>query len=325
MWLGLFALSACKYHPPEPAQAPHYQAYGAPACGSPCYAPQNYGAPQYGQQVYPSQPYGAPQGYASPPYAAQPTPQPYAQQGYAQPGTAPRPQPAPRSTYVPPAAQPTAPPVQPPRPASPFAFANLDPNDDGVVGPPEEISDCLARLSSLGVRAHAAKLGVHTEGQMTCGAPQVVVYEGGPAGVKWSSSPMVTCQVALGLSRFETILQEEAQRTLGTKVKRITHMGTYSCRPMVRFNLASEHSFANAIDIQAIELENGKRVTILADWGPPASAPQTANSRFIQTVGHRTYDEDVFSNVLSPAWDALHNDHMHLDQGRYRVDGTRVR
>ena len=333
-WLSVSVLSACKYHPPEPPPGPQYQAYGAPACGSPCYAPQNYGAPQYAQQAYPAPPYGAPQGYAqsygappgyAQPYAAPPAPQPYAQPAPMQPNPPARVQTVPRSTYVTPVAPAPAPPPPPARPSSPFAFANLDPNDDGVVGPPEEITDCLSRLSSLGVRAHAAKLAVHTEGQMTCGAPQVVVYEGGPAGVKWSSPPMVTCQVALGLSRFETILQEEAQRTLATRVKRIVHMGTYSCRPMVRFNLASEHSFANAIDIQAIELENGKRVTVLADWGPPASPPGTANSRFIQTAGHRAYDEDVFSNVLSPAWDALHNDHLHLDQARYRVDGTRVR
>lgn len=216
--------------------------------------------------------------------------------------------------------------VAPPEaPRSPWAFANVDPNDDQVIGPPETMPDCASRLAAAGIRSHVVSIGVHKEGKISCGAPQVVSYDHGPTTATWSSPPAVTCIVALGMARFETILQEEAQRRFSSKVKRITHLGSYSCRPMVRFDLVSEHSYVNAIDVQSIELENGKKFSIFADWGPPADPPVTPGAQFLHSVGHRLYDEDVFSNVLSPAWDNLHKDHLHLDQGRYRVDGTRVR
>lgn len=234
-------------------------------------------------------------------------PAPASNGGYAPPAPAPRPSPAPKG------------------PSAPWAVANLDPNDDYTVGPPDLVPDCLARLAALGVKARPAEQPVHQEGARTCGTPQAITYDSGPTGVKWSSPPKVTCLVAIALSRFETILQEEAQRHLSARVKRIDHMGTYSCRPMVRFNMASEHSFANALDFSGVELDSGKRITIDGHWGPPAEQPAAPEGKFLRAVGHRLYDEDVFSVVLTPAWDALHKNHLHLDQARYRVDANNPR
>lgn len=223
------------------------------------------------------------------------------------------------------ATPPQPPPPAPPPPRAPWAVANEDPDDDYVVGPPAEIVDCLDRLKALGVKARPSQQPVHREGNKTCGAPQVVFYDGGATGIRWSSPPQVTCLVAIALSRFEAILDEEANRELGSKVKRIDHMGTYACRPMVRFNLASEHSYANAIDIAGVELANGKKITVDAHWGPMTEPPATAAARFLRTAARRTYDDAAFSVVLGPPWDALHKNHLHLDQSRYRVDGLVVR
>ena len=220
------------------------------------------------------------------------------------------------------------PPPAPPKMAVPkpaWAVANEDPTDDYRVGPPDSLPDCAARLAALSVRNKPATSPVHTEGDKTCGAPQVVSYEGSAAGITWSSPPVVTCLVAIGLARFEAIAQEEAQRLFGSPVKRIDHMGTYACRPMVRFNLASEHSFANAIDIGTFTLANGKRVSVDPDWLATTAPPSTPTSQFLRNVARRTYDEGVFSVVLGPPWDALHKNHLHLDQSRYRVDGLIVR
>lgn len=217
------------------------------------------------------------------------------------------------------------PPRTAPAPKPAWAAANDDPTDDFRVGPPDALADCAARLAALSVRSKPATSPVHLEGDKTCGAPQVVSYEGGPAGIAWSSPPTVTCLVAIGLARFEAIAQEEAQRLLGSPIKRIDHMGTYACRPMVRFNLASEHSFANAIDIGTFVLANGKRVSVDPDWLGTTAPPSAPASQFLRNVARRTYDEGVFSVVLGPPWDALHKNHLHLDQARYRVDGLIVR
>jgi hypothetical protein len=45
---------------------------------------------------------------------------------------------------------------------------------------------------------------------------------------------------------------------------------------------------------------------------------------FLRSLARRLYDEDVFSVVLTPFFDALHRDHFHLDLARYRLDGTRA-
>jgi len=217
-----------------------------------------------------------------------------------------------------------SPPPAPPPPRAPWAVANEDASDDEVVGPPAELPDCAERLTQLGVRARPSLLPVHVESKRTCGAPQVVLYASGPAGVRWNAPPQVTCLVAIGLSRFETIAAEEAARHLGSKITRVDQIGTYSCRPMIRFALASEHSFANAIDVRGFQLADGRRITVDAHWGAVREPPATPAARFLRTVARRLFDEGAFSVVLGPPWDALHRDHLHLDQARYRVDGLRV-
>lgn len=254
--------------------------------------------------------------------------------GCAEPARQRGPSPAgPRRTLAP------APPVQlpAPAPALPSAEAppeppppdpgraNTDPSDDAVVGPPEPILDCSARLEQAGVRSRPGSIPVRQQaGGHVCGAEQVVVYEKGPSDAKWNAAPALTCPMALGLARFEAILQEEAERHLGARVARIVQGGTYSCRKMARFRLASEHSYANAIDIRGFVLDDGRHVTVKQHFGALGAEPNSAASRFLRSVAHRAFDEEVFSVVLTPYWDALHADHFHLDQARYRVDGSRA-
>ncbi len=198
-----------------------------------------------------------------------------------------------------------------------------DVSDDGVVGPPAEIHNCEARLEAAGVRFESSRLPVHeTSSGITCGAPQAVRYVSGPGKLRWNGKPKVSCPVALGLSRFETVVQQEAQRHLGRRVKKIRHMGTYNCREMAAYpGWVSEHAYANAIDIRSFTLVGGRELPVLGNYGAPGE-PGTAAERFMQAVARRTYDEDIFSVVLTPAFDRLHRNHFHLDMARYRVDGT---
>jgi hypothetical protein len=118
--------------------------------------------------------------------------------------------------------------------------------------------------------------------------------------------------------------QAEAEKHLGTRIKRVLQLGTYNCRKMARFtNMVSEHSYGNAIDIAGFELISGQKITILKHFGATSEEPTTKEGRFLRALAHRLYDENVFSVVLTPFFDALHKDHLHLDQARYRLDGTR--
>jgi hypothetical protein len=205
------------------------------------------------------------------------------------------------------------------------SLADLDPDNDAVVAPPALIPDCEEQLRRLGVVFASAELPVkEAHGKLpTCGTEQAVVYKRGPEGIRYNSAPLVSCGMALGMARLETVLNEEAQRHLGQKVARIEQGGTYNCRRMARFDLVSEHSYGNAIDIRSVTLKNGRKLSILANFGKLDAPPTRPESLFLRAVASRLYDEGAFSVVITPFFDALHKDHIHLDQARYRVDGSR--
>jgi len=212
-------------------------------------------------------------------------------------------------------------------PRSPFAYANIDPDDDFVVGPPEVRATCEQDLASAGVKYQSASLPVHKQkkNKFECGAPQVVTYRGSPAKITYSPSVLVTCTMALALARLETFIQEEAQRIYGKRVVKIQHVGTYSCREMAAYKgWVSEHSYANAIDLTHFVLEDGRIIDVLKHFAPKLETATTKEGEFLRAIAKRAYAEETFSCVLTPYFDKLHANHFHLDLARFRSDGTRM-
>jgi hypothetical protein len=128
-------------------------------------------------------------------------------------------------------------------------------------------------------------------------------------------APVMTCPQALAYAFWDRHhLQPTAQKALGVRVARVEHYGTYACRNI--YNRAearrSEHAFANALDVAAFRLADGRRVSVLADFRE--EGPQ---GRFLRQV--RSDACDWFKAVLSPDYNAAHRDHLHLDFGRYRI------
>jgi hypothetical protein len=107
-------------------------------------------------------------------------------------------------------------------------------------------------------------------------------------------------------------VQPEAGRILGSPVRRIESFGTYACRPVNSQAGArlSEHGFANAVDVAAFVLADGRRVTVEQGWN--GGDPQVrAFLRAVHRSGCRR-----FSIGLSPDSDVYHRDHLHFDLGR---------
>lgn len=209
------------------------------------------------------------------------------------------------------------------KPKAPPRFANVNPNDDDVVAPPASRPDCYEALEAAGVRYKKANLKVHKRGKLTCGVPEAIVYLEGPTGVRYSPTPTVSCDLGLALAHFEKVMQEEAQQHLDTTISTIKHLGTYNCRKMARFDLMSEHSYANGIDLAEFSLKNRKKVSVLRHFQATAEAPTTPSAQFLRNISQRGYDEGVFSVVVTEYFDRLHKNHIHVDLARYRVDGSR--
>ncbi|HSC89800.1 MAG TPA: extensin family protein [Polyangiaceae bacterium] len=218
-----------------------------------------------------------------------------------------------------------------PAPGSPAAsspaqrgWADLDPTNDFVVAPPDAVERCDELLRERGVTFRAAELPLRQgpKGAFVCGAPDAVVYTRGPTGMRLSPPATMTCRMALALADVEELVQELAQRELGKKVVRLTHVGTYNCRKMVRFDYVSEHSYGNAIDLSEFQLEDGRRVNVAKHFGVLDQQPPDARSRFLRALGEQAFARDLVSVSLGPYWDKAHRDHFHIDMARYRVDGS---
>lgn len=99
---------------------------------------------------------------------------------------------------------------------------------------------------------------------------------------------------------------------LGHEVAKVESFGTYSCRNVngASTGRLSEHAFANAVDVAAFVLDDGRRIAIKTDWRSPD--PQVR--AFLEAV--HTSACRRFKTVLSPDYNSLHHDHLHLDMGR---------
>ena len=102
----------------------------------------------------------------------------------------------------------------------------------------------------------------------------------------------------------------------GAQLIELKVAASYGCRPMNHVDGArlSEHGHANAVDISAFVLADGRVVTVKNGW-----AGDPADRAFLRAV-HRGAC-DVFTTVLGPSYDANHHDHFHLDLARHGGSG----
>jgi len=136
------------------------------------------------------------------------------------------------------------------------------------------------------------------------------------AGARLSVNP-VTCEMAAALAMWmEYIVQPAASTVLGSRVTAVEHFGSYACRNIrgspAFANHPSEHASANALDVSAFRLADGRRVAVLADWGH-----DTLAGHFLSEIhkGSCRY----FRVAIGPAYNEAHKNHFHLDRGRWHA------
>jgi hypothetical protein len=164
---------------------------------------------------------------------------------------------------------------------------------------------CLALLESSGLRFQA----IPAHGDQQCAANNTVRLNAGQTMLALSPASVApSCPMAVGLLLWQTqVLQPLAQRQFSASVARIEHYGSYSCRRLYGRSTGgwSEHASGNAIDVSAIVLSDGTRMSVLRDWAAP-----TKKGRFLHAA--RDGACTLFSTVLSPDYNAAHRDHLHI-------------
>jgi hypothetical protein len=121
----------------------------------------------------------------------------------------------------------------------------------------------------------------------------------------------MTCGLGYAFTAWvQSDLQVPAMGEFGSPVVRVETLGTYNCRNVkgAATDRLSEHAFANAVDVAAFLLKDGRRVGVLAGWNGDQH-----EARFLRSV--RASACRRCNTVLSPDYDAAHRDHLHFDMG----------
>ena len=214
------------------------------------------------------------------------------------------PEPAPRSTY----------PSAPSSTEAPLIGALVDlPIGAGtrsaVIRESAALTQCVTQLTAARVnfspvpdRMNSATCGLTDAGVL--GADMGTVARMSPGDVQ------MTCRTALALSIWRRqSLEPAAREILGSDVVQIDHMGAYACRNVnngAGSTRISAHSQAAALDFAGVRLRDGRRITVLNDW-----SGDTPEARFLRRI--RDDACRIFGTTLSPDYNAVHADHLHLE------------
>jgi len=130
--------------------------------------------------------------------------------------------------------------------------------------------------------------------------------------LKLSAPATFNCGMATQLPDWVAAVDNYLAAADKTRIKSVLVGDSYQCRDR---NVAggsadlSEHGRADALDFVGFTLEDGRQVTVTADYG--STDPK------ISRLMHFAHDAACtrFTTVLGPDANALHHDHFHLDLG----------
>lgn len=124
-------------------------------------------------------------------------------------------------------------------------------------------------------------------------------------GVALSTPAIMNCTTATALRRW---VDRGLQPALApNRAVKLQIAGDYACRPRnnVKGAKISEHGRGKAIDIAAVVLADGSRLTVADNWN------RTLRRVYKAACG-------IFGTTLGPGSDGYHEDHMHFDTASRR-------
>ena len=168
---------------------------------------------------------------------------------------------------------------------------------------------CINELSATGAQFNPLPDTYAAPGCNKLGTVQLSALSGdaGPFGI--SNIGPLKCDAANTFSGWVRYgVDRAARQILGSPLKRVETMGSYSCRNVAGTERRSAHARAEAIDVSGFVLEDGRRIVLEEDWNGGTAAER----EFLRVV-HKSACKR-FGTVLGPAYNADHKDHFHLEQ-----------
>ncbi|MGB3738870.1 MAG: extensin family protein [Pontixanthobacter sp.] len=172
---------------------------------------------------------------------------------------------------------------------------------------------CLQELGQSGTQFAAVPNRYFTGGCSTLNSVKLANLRGDDMFFSLTNIGPVACPTAKALAAWARFgVDRAARQILGSPLARIETMGSYACRNVAGTTRRSAHSRAEAVDVAAFVLNDGRRVSVADDW----IDGEAAQRQFLRTV-HRSACRR-FGTVLGPDYNAAHRDHFHLEQGLNR-------
>jgi hypothetical protein len=169
---------------------------------------------------------------------------------------------------------------------------------------------CLAELDSAGAAFSPIADRYYGAGCSTVGTVSLSALQGDAGRFSLANLGPVACPLAETTAAWARFgVDRAAREVLGSPLKRIETMGSYSCRDVAGSSRRSAHATARAIDVSAFVLADGRRVSVLASW----SNGTAQERRFLRLVHQSACKR--FGTVLGPEYNAAHRDHLHLEAG----------
>lgn len=211
-------------------------------------------------------------------------------------------------------AGPVSAPVSAPRPVMTKASYNADRNS-GPLRPRNQggrsggSGICQSDLGKAGARFDVVPDQYFGAGCTNLNTVRLASIRGDNSQFSLSNIGPLECSTAKSFQAWARYgVDRAARQILGSPLERIETMGTYSCRNVAGSSRRSAHATAEAIDVSAFVLADGRRISLAGDW----DGGSRAEKRFLRTVQASACKR--FGTVLGPDYNAAHRDHFHMER-----------
>lgn len=176
------------------------------------------------------------------------------------------------------------------------------------VAPRPEDAACLNTLTAAGAAFNPLPDSYAAPGCNKLGTVQLMSLAGDSGDFGVSNIGPVKCSVANAFGHWARFgVDRAARQILGSPLQRIETFGSYACRNVAGSDRRSGHARAEAIDVAAFVLGDGRRITLKDDWDNGTAAER----EFLRVVHSSACKR--FGTVLGPEYNLAHEDHFHLE------------
>jgi hypothetical protein len=178
------------------------------------------------------------------------------------------------------------------------------------IAPAQSERQCLARLGQTQANFTPLPDQYFGAGCSTLNTVRLAWLRSDEAHLQLANLGPVTCSLATALQGWARFgVDRAARQALGSPLARIDTFGSYNCRNVAGTDHRSGHATANAVDVAAFVLADGRRISVKGDWSD-GTAAERSFLRLIRTSACRRFDI-----VLTPDYNTAHHDHFHLEVG----------